>query len=322
MFIKSDESINEKPYGLMFHHFYDEKHSKGQGAISADQLESIIEYYGDDLLSAEEWYNKAITKTLSSNDICLTFDDALLCQYEIALPVLEKYNLTAFWFVYSSVLDGGLENLEVYRKFRTKYFAKIDDFYDRFFLAVKDSIYNGDVEMAMNYYSHASWKHFPFYSRNDTKFRYIRDTVLGPQKYNQLMHTIMSDFNINMAEFTSDLWMKSEHVREIHNKGHVVGLHSHTHPTAIAKLSVVEQEKEYQTNFEYLCSILDENPKVVSHPCNSYSKETLSILRKLGVELGFRSNMENHMFSMYEYPRDDHANILTRIEQNDSCVHN
>ncbi len=28
-----------KPYGLMFHHFYDAKHPKGQGAISEKELE-------------------------------------------------------------------------------------------------------------------------------------------------------------------------------------------------------------------------------------------------------------------------------------------
>ena len=36
----------------------------------------------------------------------------LKCQFEIALPVLDSYNLTAFWFVYSSPLDACFDTLK------------------------------------------------------------------------------------------------------------------------------------------------------------------------------------------------------------------
>ena len=36
----------------------------------------------------------------------VTFDDNLKCQYDIALPILDKYSLKAFWFIYTSPLDG------------------------------------------------------------------------------------------------------------------------------------------------------------------------------------------------------------------------
>jgi len=105
-------NLQAVPHGIMFHHFHDDKHVNGQGAISAQQLEHIIEHYGNRLLSANEWFSKAKANCLDERDVCLTFDDALLCQYDIAVPVLEKHNLTAFWFVYSSVLGGGLKNLK------------------------------------------------------------------------------------------------------------------------------------------------------------------------------------------------------------------
>ena len=40
---------------------------------------------------------------LRHNDIVLTFDDGLRCQYDIALPILNKHGIGAFWFVYSSL---------------------------------------------------------------------------------------------------------------------------------------------------------------------------------------------------------------------------
>jgi len=309
----TEQNRTEQPHAIMFHHFFDNKHVKGQGAISSHQFENIIESHYDDLLPAKEWFDKAKTNSLGNYDICLSFDDTLLCQYEVALPVLEKYNLTAFWFVYSSVLDGGIEFLEIYRKFRTEYFNCIDDFYDSFFSVVNKSQYCDNVALSLRSYSHDKWKHFPFYSRNDTKFRYIRDTSLSTDQYNHIMTMMMQNYKIDLNEFASDLWMDAEHIKRLHSNGHIIGLHSHTHPKKISKLSVPEQENEYQTNYNFLYDVLGERPITMAHPSNSYNEQTLSILEKLGIELGFRANMEDHNYSKFEFPREDHANIIRKI---------
>ena len=297
----------------MFHHFFDDKHIKGQGAISAEQFQAIIEAHHDNLLPAEEWFHRAKTNSLGSNDLCLSFDDALLCQYEVALPVLEKFDLTAFWFVYSSVLDGGIEMLEVYRKFRTEYFDDIDGFYDSFFAVVNNSPYSDDVELSLTSYSHEKWKHFPFYTENDTKFRHIRDIALGADKYDHVMSIMMQNHEIDLNGFVADLWMNVEHIKQLHATGHILGLHSHTHPTEIGKLSPSEQENEYRTNLNFLHDVLGERPVTMSHPCNSYNEHTLSLLEELGIELGFRATMEDHHYSKFEYPREDHANITRQL---------
>ena len=58
------------------------------------------------LLGAKEYLIKHNAGNLDSDDICLSFDDALLCQYDVALPVLNQKGLSAFFFVYSSALSG------------------------------------------------------------------------------------------------------------------------------------------------------------------------------------------------------------------------
>ena len=70
---------------------------------------------------------------LEQQHLCLTFDDALLCQYDIAKPVMDRFGITGFWFVYSSVFQGELEILEIYRYIRCVYFDTIDKFYVGFF---------------------------------------------------------------------------------------------------------------------------------------------------------------------------------------------
>ena len=85
------------PHGITFHHFHDDKHYKGQGSISQKEFERILIYIGvNRILSPEEWLHKLENKSLKKNDVCLTFDDGLRCQMDIALPVLESHNIKAF----------------------------------------------------------------------------------------------------------------------------------------------------------------------------------------------------------------------------------
>lgn len=95
---------------------------------------------------------------------------------------------------------------------------------------------------------------------------------------------------------------------------HIIGLHSDTHPTAMAKLPTADQQMEYTVNFLYLKELLGEAPLAMSHPCDSYNENTLSVLRKLGIKLGFRAvpfPLENQ--SMLEMPREDHASLVTML---------
>lgn len=47
------------------------------------------------LLSADEYHNKAENHCLSEDDMCLSCNDALPCQYDIAYPIIKKRDLRA-----------------------------------------------------------------------------------------------------------------------------------------------------------------------------------------------------------------------------------
>ena len=51
----------------------------------------------------------------------------------------------------------------------------------------------------------------------------------------------------------------------------------------------------------------------MSHPCNSYSEDTLQLLEGMGIKIGFRSNLTERQHSDLEYPREDHVNILAAL---------
>lgn len=301
-------------HGLMFHHFHDTlDHAPSQGSIDADQLAEIIRSVGRGrILPAIEFLDRAIAGKLGEHHVCLTFDDNLLCQYDVAVPVLEDFGLTAFWFVYTSVMQGNIERLEIYRNFRTTQFPSVEDFYAAFFIRVYESEFGRRSEGALRAFEPAKYlAAFPFYSEGDRRFRFVRDEVLGADSYALVMDAMMRDAHYNVRDAASQLWMGNEEVLSLHGAGHVIGLHSHTHPTRIERLSEDDQRYEYKSNASHLTSLLGEPPLAMSHPCNSYNASTLEILQSMGIKLGFRANMQMSAgFGQLEIPREDHANLI------------
>lgn len=300
----------------MFHHFYGGRHRPGQGSISSRQLEDLIRFVGRGrLLSADEWAARAAADRLDARDVCLTFDDNLRCQHDVALPVLRDYGLTAFWFVATSVFCGRLERLELYRAFRTRYFESVDDFYAEFFRFLATSPAAEDVEEALLAFRPERYlAEFPFYTEADRRFRFVRDEVLGPRRYPQVMDALIASRGVSLESLAANLWMTPEQLRRLDAEGHRIGLHSHTHPTRLAELPIERQRQEYRDNFTMLLSIVGRAPAAVSHPCNSYTAATLEVLRGLGIRVGFRANTRPGPFGPLELPREDHANLLAEMQ--------
>ena len=297
----------------MFHHFHGGRHTTSQGSISADEFDELLEFVGlERILPAAEWMDRAINGRLGAKDICLTFDDNLRCQFDIALPVLESRGLSVFWFVHTASLDGLPDRTELYRVFRHRFFPTIEDFYTAFESRLLDAPCAAEVASALSTFDAADYlSEFPFYTLGDRRFHFIRDQILGQERYFSEMDEMIAASDMNVSAEIDKIWLRSDHISQISTAGHVVGLHSHTHPTQLKDLAKADQVWEYTRNNEILSGILGAPPRVMSHPCNSYDPNTLNLLDEMGVEIGFRANMSaapDH--GRFEYPREDHANIM------------
>lgn len=311
--------MGERAHGIMYHHFHDgHKHIMGQGSISAEKFDDMLDYYGKthNIIGAEEFLHKSVNNTLLPMDVCLTFDDGLLCQYDVAYPVMRDRGLTAFWFIYTSPLDGVIEKLEIYRHFRFSVFPDIEDFYAAFFEMVskKDvaamgtmSLYNPDEYL----------KEYPFYTPNDKRFRYMRDVVLGETKYNAMMDGMIEQYQYDVDKNSQILWLNVDDIKKLHHQGHIIGLHSYSHPTVMIKKDYEGQKIEYGTNKHQLEKVIGEDVIAVSYPCNSYNTDTLKCMKDFEIKIGFRANMADVCLEelCLEYPREDHANIIKAMEE-------
>ena len=299
----------------MFHHFHDEKHQPAQGSLSSEDFSEMLVWLGSrfNLIGAREYLEKFERCSLAASDICLSFDDGLLCQYDIAVPILENQNLDAFFFVYSSVFTENPNKLEIFRYFRTNGFSCIDDFYVNFFAIVAQEL-EGELSQFHKAYAKLDYlSAFPFYSKNDRWFRYLRDQVLGPSRYEKIMLGMMSEMEFLPQRITKDLWMSENDLKDLARRGHLVGLHSHDHPTQMSKLSFDEQYYQYKRNLVCLRSMVGEVVSM-SHPCGDYNDDTLKIVESLGLKIGFKSSFsEPATERKFEVPRNDHANILREM---------
>jgi peptidoglycan/xylan/chitin deacetylase (PgdA/CDA1 family) len=304
------------PHGIMFHHFWDHRHPAGQGAIGADDLVRLLRYLGPArILKAEDWLERAVAGRLEPHHLCLTFDDALLCQYDVALPVLDDFGLTAFWFIYSSVFEGQLRKMEVYRYLRTVAYPTVDDFYAHFEEVLGGSRYGDMAAQATAGFDPRRYlAEFPFYTDADRRFRFLRDRVLGHDPFEEIMDILVERAGLQAERLRHLLWMEDAHLKGLDDRGHVLGLHSYTHFTTLGEMSYAEQQREYLTNRRHLIAVTGHVPRAMAHPCNSYNQDTVAILDELGVEIGFRSNMVGAQGSRFELPRQDHALVMAEME--------
>jgi len=313
-------------HGIQFHHLHDNKlHKKTKGSIDKDNFIKLIKFIGrDNILDADEFYNRFNKNKLTEKKTCLTFDDSLRCQYDIALPVLEDLKIKSFFFVYSSALKGEPDPMEVHRYFRTNFFLNIDEFYDLFFKKI-----NTDLSKFFNLNKKKIKDkkiRGPFYSINDVKFRLVRDELLTKKEYNEIMFKMFKEKKFNHKNHYKDLFMSEKNLVHLKKKGHLIGLHSHTHPTKLEKLDFHEQFVEYSKNISVLSKILNcdkKEIKYMSHPCGSYNENTLKILKSLGIELGFKEVMDvdfNRKMkkvnnSSLEIARQNHADIISMMNK-------
>ena len=305
------------PHGIMFHRLHKKgKKSAGIGSISQDDLEKILKFIGiKNIVTPNQWIEKIKNKTLKKKDICLTFDDGLKSQYNCALPILNKYNLKAFFFVYSSVFDNQIDNNEFYNKLIFENFKDGKEFSKKFFETLDLDLNIFKNKKYLKYYLNMK-KYSPFYVKEEIKYRYIRNYYLSPQKLKNIMTKI---FKLKKVDFIKarSLWLSLGELKKLSNLGHTIGLHSDTHNSNFKGLSFNKQKQEYERNCNFIYKTTKYRPLSMSHPLGSYNKNTLKILKQMKIVCGFRSTLLSDSKinnSNLEFAREDPFNILKMLK--------
>jgi len=310
----------------MFHHFHDNKtYKKNYSSLNKTDLLKIINYIGKkNINSPNEFVRKVNKKKLNSNDLCLTFDDALKSQIKIALPILEKLNIKAFFFIYTDIYNNKKNLMEPIRDFIQTKFKNFNKFYKFFFQNLNSNYDSSKVSTFIkkkNSKMNKMKSMYNFYSINEIKYRIIRDYFFKNSDFHFFMMSLFKKKKYNLSKRYDEIFMTKKDINSLIKKGHFIGLHSHTHPHKISRLNFSKQKMEYNKNFESLKNI-NKNLKIISmsHPTGSYNKSTFKILKKLKVKIGFNSSIStlNNTKKVinptnFEIAREDCKNILNLL---------
>ena len=299
----------------MFHHFHGNPHKKTQGSISANQLHKIIYFLKKkyNLVNANEFLYKFINKKIKKNDVCLTFDDSLKSQVDIALPVLNKEKVQAFFFLYTNIFEKKFNKLEVFRDFRTTRYKNVDFFYKDFFSLFKKKHPN-KYQIFKKDKIKKYLAQYTFYSSRDRQFRFCRDKILSIKNYESIMIKLMKKKNYNLVKEKNKILMSKTDIKKILKYNQLLGLHSHNHQTDMSKMSYKKQLLDYKKNFLFFKKNFNIRPKSMSHPYGRYNKNSIKVLKKIGIKLGFLSDFtKGKFFSSLEVPRYDHIYIVKKF---------
>jgi len=228
--------------------------------------------------------------------------------------VLKERGITGFFFIPTSVLTDQPDLVEVYRHFRLTHFDGMAAYLESFEKHA-DLALGGRASMSLSGDVADSYlADYHFYSREDRRFRFIRDRLLSRDEYRIVMAEMMDSCGYDPLGASRSLYADRDCIAELHRTGHVVGMHSHSHPPAIHELTADEQQFEWLTCRDILTDVSGDRPATMSHPFGRYDEVGLEILRELGVTVGFRANTAvPTAVSPLEVPREDHVNVVNEF---------
>jgi peptidoglycan/xylan/chitin deacetylase (PgdA/CDA1 family) len=97
-------------------------------------------------------------------------------------------------------------------------------------------------------------------------------------------HFFVTTDNIGTPTFLS-----RAQIQELHQRGHVIGSHSCSHPMRMSHCSRAEMLKEWRTSVEVLSEILGERVRAASVPGGYYSREVAETAAQARIEVLFTS---------------------------------
>ena len=90
-------------------------------------------------------------------------------------------------------------------------------------------------------------------------------------------------FYISTGLIGSKGFLNAQQIRELHNRGHIIGSHSHTHPERMSAMPAGKINQEWHISQTILREILGQTPRYASIPNGYSSKAVLNAMIDSGV---------------------------------------
>ena len=201
--------------------------------------------------------------SLPPRALVITFDDGYADNAEVALPILQRYGLTATFFVSSGFLDGGrMWNDSVIECIR----------------ACRQS------EISLETFGLGRYSLTSSSDRRD-----VIALLLANVKYLSLDEREQAITKLRQScdvkDLPNNLMMRSEQLQKMHRTGMEIGAHTVNHPI-LTSLSVTEAEYEIAEGRKQLEAIIDAPVDMFAYPngkpAHDYSFSHVEMIMRLG----------------------------------------
>jgi peptidoglycan/xylan/chitin deacetylase (PgdA/CDA1 family) len=257
--------------------------------ISSEQFESHLKYYSRefDVISLSEAFEYLLNKYKPKRKtLTISFDDGYRNNLYNALPLLEKYNMKATFFI-SGVCTEEMKIRALWTDIISclKYFHKdqITELGNRKF---KNFI---DVESKISIGEYLSSCEIPVFTDN--------------------LNYLISKYNVEKEINTlpDDLWklLNRTELLELSSSGRVdIGSHCYSH-YKLANIEVSDVRKELEMSKDSLQQIIEKDINIVAYPFGSYNR----VIKDIAEQLGYKYQLAVD----YIFPEDNNdPRILNR----------
>jgi peptidoglycan/xylan/chitin deacetylase (PgdA/CDA1 family) len=274
---------------VMYHYVRPIKESKFPGikGLELDGFKRQLDYLSENfiIVSTEQVINAAKHSTPLPNDSCwLTFDDGYKDHFKYVLPELLGRNLHGAFFPprvaieEDQVLDVNLIH----------HILSCASDAQQLVSTLNSHCFNqGIPESHLN----ACYKKYAVPNRFDSaEIIYVKrmlQHVLPEQLRSSIVKMMFKEFvGLSVTEFSSELYMQIDEVRELVHNGMYVGSHGSMHYW-LDEISPDEQEKDIKQSLKFLERVgAPTKDWVMCYPYGAYNDSTTSLLESIDAVLG------------------------------------
>ena len=302
------------------HHESDDSVYRGIPGLTAQEFDKQLDF----LCKDHEPISHNDLKEYFSNpgyklpDKCfyITFDEGLKQQFTNAIPVLNKYQIGASFFIPTMPLqDRKISLVEKQRVCQYTCFSTYRSFLDNFMESLfhlypqleSEQLYptEENINAQKDYLGE-----FEFYSNEERFYRKVRNDYLSTEIFEAVINKIFLSKYGSESEFIDRYYMTWEEIRNAESLNMVIGGHSHSHPM-LEKLPIADMKNEIDLSL----SILNENLKgkvdTYAYPYGTYNQSVSNYLKDVGIIYSFATgNRDNeNPIDPYEIMRIDESSL-------------
>ena len=278
---------------VMYHYVRPINDSKYPGikGLELDGFKRQLDYLKENfnIVSTEQVVDAARNSSSLPSDACwLTFDDGYKDHSKFVLPELLKRDLHGAFFPPRVAIE---EDVVLDVNLIHHILSCADDVKQLVSSLNSHCLSNGISESNIDAY----YKEYAVPNRfdnADTVFvKSMLQHVLPEKLRSSITENMFKEFiGLSAAEFSKELYMSVDEVKELVNSGMYVGSHGSRHYW-LNKISSEEQEKDIKQSLNFLEDVgAPTNDWVMCYPYGAYNDATLSLLKKYDASVGITTD--------------------------------